>query len=62
MKKRVYIVHGWGGSPKNDWVPWAKKELEKSGFLVYTPKMPDTENPKINVWVPYLAKRDRQVR
>lgn len=57
MQKRVFIVHGWGGSPKSDWYNWLKKELEKKGFLVCVPKMPNTMKPKIKSWVSYLEKQ-----
>ncbi len=56
MKKRVFIVHGWDGSPTSDFNPWLQKELEAKGFEVTVPKMPDTKNPKIETWVPYLSK------
>lgn len=56
MTKRVIIVHGWGGSPNNDWLPWAKRELEKKGYKGTIPAMPDTEHPKIETWVSYLAE------
>lgn len=55
-KKRVFVVHGWGGSPKGDWLPWLKKRLEGKGFSVKAPAMPDTENPRIRPWVEQLAK------
>jgi len=54
--KRIFIIHGWDGNPKNHWFPWLKKELEKLNFEVIIPKMPDTKNPKINSWVDYLKK------
>lgn len=56
MAKRVIIVHGWGGSPESDWMPWAKKELESKGYKVIVPAMPDTDYPKIEKWSPYLAE------
>jgi hypothetical protein len=56
MEKRVFVVHAWGYSPKNNWYPWIKKELESKGFIVDVPLMPDTESPKIETWVPYLSK------
>lgn len=56
MKKRVFIVHGWGGSPQEGWFPWFKSELENKGFIVKILSMPDTENPKIETWIPYLNK------
>ena len=54
--KRVFIIHGWGGNPKEGWFPWLKAELKKRGFVVQVPAMPDTENPKIETWIPYLSK------
>lgn len=56
MKKRVFIVHRWGGNPKTDWYPWLKKHLEASGFLVSVPSMPNTEEPEIDAWVDHLRK------
>jgi hypothetical protein len=54
--KRVFIIHGWGGKGGEGWQNWLKKELEKKGFEVFAPDMPDTENPKIETWVPFLSK------
>lgn len=54
--KKVYIVHGWGGSPEEGWFPWLKKELEKRGFKVFIPAMPNPAEPKIETWVPFLSQ------
>jgi predicted alpha/beta hydrolase family esterase len=56
MKKRVFVIHGWEGSPKEGWRPWLKDELEKRGFNVSVPAMPDTKHPKMNPWLSHLAK------
>ena len=56
MAKRVFIIHGWGGSPKGCWIPWLKKELEKMNFKVEALSMPNPENPKIEQWVEFLSK------
>lgn len=56
MAKRVFIIHGWGGNPHEAWLPWLKTELEKEGFVVEVPTMPQTNEPTIAVWVEYLAK------
>ncbi|MFZ3044011.1 MAG: alpha/beta fold hydrolase [Minisyncoccia bacterium] len=53
--KRAFLVHGWGGSPEREWFPWLASELEKNGFQVQVPTMPDTDHPHIAVWVSALA-------
>ncbi|MBI4096539.1 MAG: serine hydrolase family protein [Candidatus Levybacteria bacterium] len=56
MNKRIFIVHGWGGNPRENWFPWLRKELEAKGFEVFVPQLPDPENPRIYNWVPKLAE------
>lgn len=53
--KKVVIVHGWDGSPEDSWYPWLKAELEKEGFEVIAPQLPNPGSPRINTWVPALA-------
>jgi predicted alpha/beta hydrolase family esterase len=53
--KRVFVIHGWDGSPQNSWFPWLKKELEVRGFSVQVPAMPHPERPTIGDWVSYLS-------
>jgi predicted alpha/beta hydrolase family esterase len=55
MKKRIIIVHGWGGSPTSDWIGWAAQAFQDKGYEVITPLMPDTDNPVIEKWVGHLA-------
>ena len=54
MKKRVIIVHGWGGSPTADWIGWATEAFREKGYEVITPEMPDTDSPVIERWVRHL--------
>lgn len=54
--KRAIIVHGWDGFPENHWFPWLKRNLERMGFQVIIPAMPNPSEPKIETWVPYLKK------
>ena len=54
--RRVIIVHRWDGNPKGDWYPWLKKELEKIGFKVIIPAMPNSSEPQIEEWVSHLQK------
>ena len=54
MKKRAFIIHGWGCYPEEGWFPWLKKELEARDFEVQIPAMPDSDTPKIKPWVSHL--------
>jgi len=53
---RAIIIHGWDGNSKKHWYPWLKKELEKKGFKVEVPAMPNTSEPKIETWISHLKK------
>ena len=54
MKKRVFIIHGYGARPSDNWFPWLKEKLEKKGFDSIVPQMPDTDNPTLKKWLPHL--------
>ncbi|MBI2643900.1 MAG: serine hydrolase family protein [Candidatus Wildermuthbacteria bacterium] len=56
MQKRVFLIHGWDGSPDSCWFPWLKNELEQRGFAVEVPAMPNPEAPKIEEWIQYLSQ------
>lgn len=49
--KRVIVIHRWEGGSHDDWRPWLKTELEKDGYKVLVPDMPDTNIPVIDKWV-----------
>ncbi len=56
----VLIIHGNGGSTGNDqWIPWLASELEKRGFKVQHPTMPDNVETKASVWLPYIKNELR---
>ncbi len=54
MKPRCIIVHGWDFNPSMHWYPWLKRELEKKGYEVIIPEMPNTSEPTITAWVSHL--------
>ena len=56
MNKRVFIIHGWTGNPREPMLWWLKVNLEKSGQEVFTPEMPETDTPKIESWVGKLKE------
>lgn len=53
--KRVFIIHGWEGYPEEGWFPWLKNELEKKGYEVMIPEMPNTEHPEMDKWIPKVS-------
>ena len=55
-QKRVFIIHGWGGSPDEPLHRWLKSELEKNGFEVVVPEMPDSEKLEIEDWISKLKE------
>ena len=59
--KKVYLIHGWGGSSEGGWFDWLKEELSKYNVKVYAFDMPNTDNPKIEKWVKYLEENIKDV-
>lgn len=55
--KRVFIIHGYTGYPDTNWFPWLRKELEKLNIRVYILTMPNTKNPQLSEWLPYLQQQ-----
>ncbi|PIR13849.1 esterase [Candidatus Falkowbacteria bacterium CG11_big_fil_rev_8_21_14_0_20_39_10] len=56
MTKKAILIHGWEGYPEEGWLPWLKNELEKQGFEVIVPAMPNSGKPKMKEWLDYLKK------
>ena len=54
--KRVYIIHGWGGSPDEPLHKWLTSELREKGFVVEAPAMPKPDEPKMETWIPFLSQ------
>lgn len=44
MKKAV-LLHGTDGTPNDHWFPWLKRELEKCGYEVFAPTLPENHTP-----------------
>ncbi|MEK6916563.1 MAG: alpha/beta fold hydrolase [Nanoarchaeota archaeon] len=53
---KAVIFHGWGATSKDNWFPWLKNELVKAGFEVYSPDMPNTQNPDQEEWLKEALK------
>lgn len=56
MKKRIFIIHGWEGSPESNWFLWLKNELEKLDYAVAIPQMPGADQPRMAEWMDFMNK------
>jgi leucyl-tRNA synthetase/predicted alpha/beta hydrolase family esterase len=50
-KQKVLLLHGFEGSPKGNWMPWMKAELEARGFEVFAPELPHPDHPDMDAWL-----------
>jgi hypothetical protein len=55
-KIRVFLVHGWDGSPNGNWFPWLQKNLNYNHFSVVAVSMPNPGEPKCEQWVEALTE------
>jgi predicted alpha/beta hydrolase family esterase len=55
MKRRVFIIHGYQGYPEEGWFPWLKRELERAGYDVALPRMPNPDHPVIAEWIGFIS-------
>lgn len=53
---RVIVVHGLRSHPRDCWFPWLKHELEKRGFAVRVPRMPNPAAPEVKKWVAMITQ------
>jgi hypothetical protein len=54
--KKVFIIHGFEGSPNGGWRPWLMGELEKRGVYACALPMPNPNNPSPEAWVKEIAR------
>jgi len=54
--KRFVLLHGREGSPEKGFFPWLKIELEKRGYEVQVPTLPNTEEPNDEAQADYVQE------
>lgn len=54
--KKVFIVHGFQGSPNGGWRPWLMGELEKQNIYSCALSMPNPNNPIPVEWVEEISR------
>ena len=56
--KKVYLIHGWGGSSRSEeWFSDLKQQLLKKGIKAIAFDMPDTNTPRIEKWAGFLQSK-----
>lgn len=48
---RFFIIHGTGGEPDSNWLPWLKEKLENEGHDVVIPDFPGIEDQSLESWM-----------
>lgn len=51
MLRRVFLIHGWEGNPRNHWFPWLIAELKAHYFDVDALTMPTPATPHVKEWI-----------
>ncbi len=54
--KKVFIIHGFEGSPNGWWRPWLMAELEKQDIYTCALSLPNSENPVCSEWVDEIQR------
>lgn len=52
--KNAIILHGTGTKKDEFWFPYLKNELEKIGYEVWLPQLPNDEHPNLKEWIPFI--------
>jgi len=54
--KKVFIVHGFGGTPNGGWLSWLMKEFASRGIYACSLPMPNPKTPVVSEWVSMIDK------
>lgn len=53
---KVFLIHGFEGTPNGGWRPWLMGELEKLEIYACALPMPNPAEPKVQEWVAEIAR------
>jgi hypothetical protein len=57
--KNAVILQGAGATQESFWLPYVKRELEKRGYEVWLPQLPDDDDPDIKKTLPFVLKNGK---
>lgn len=56
--KRAVFLHGTDGNPNDHWFPWLRTELERHGYEIFAPTLPENHTPNRDVYEAFLKNSD----
>ena len=57
--KNAIILHGTGDKASDFWFPYVKNELEKRGYNVWLPDLPNAEMPNVKDWLSFILENGK---
>ena len=54
--KKVFLIHGFEGSPNGGWRPWLMAELAKKDIYACSLSMPNPDKPKLSEWLEEIKR------
>jgi uncharacterized protein len=54
--KRVFLIHGYEGTPNGGWRPWVMGELAKHDIFATALTMPGGKTPHLSEWIAEIAR------
>lgn len=48
--KTAFIIHGTWWSPRENWFPWMKEQLESKWYRVFIPSFPTPDKQSLDAW------------
>lgn len=55
--KNALILHGIGNNSRNNWFPWLKTQLERRGYEVWVPDLPNFDKPDLGQTYNFVKDR-----
>ena len=61
MVSNVFIFHGTGGHPNENWFAWLRGKLEQKGLTVFVPQFPTPLGQSLLAWLKVLEPNQQYI-